>query len=80
MLDDLDDLHDTSAFLDELEEEDAAPAPAPPPRRSRRSHGSRSFLGMTPSQLFIIALELFMIVCILGFFLMIVTEKMTLPI
>jgi hypothetical protein len=75
MLDDFEDLN-TAKFLDEIEEEDTAP---PPRARSRRRSSTRRFLGMTPIQLFIISIELFAMVCILGFFLMIVTEKMVLP-
>ncbi len=76
MLEDFD-LGDSSAFLDELEAEDAAePEELPPPVRKRRSSTPQRILGMTPIQLFVISVEVFFMICILGAFLMMVTEKM----
>ena len=78
MLEDFD-LGDSSAFLDELEAEDAAEPeelPPPPPVRKRRSSTPQRIFGMTPIQLFVISVEVFFMICILGAFLMMVTEKM----
>ncbi|MFC1936796.1 hypothetical protein ACFLYP_03925 [Chloroflexota bacterium] len=75
MLDDLQGMTDTSAFLDELEDEEK-PKPSP----KRRSRRSMRILGMTPIQMFVISIELFLMVCILGFFFLIITDKMVLPI
>jgi hypothetical protein len=45
-----------------------------------RSYRSRpDFLGMTPAQRFVIALMLLLIVCLLGAFTLLVTEKVVLP-
>ena len=46
------------------------------PRRRRRSQ----FMGMTSGQRFVIALILFLMVCLLGAFCLIVFEKIVLPI
>ncbi len=46
------------------------------PRRRRHSQ----FMGMTPGQRFVIALLLFMMVCLLGAFCLIAFEKIVLPI
>jgi hypothetical protein len=40
-----------------------------------RSTSSKNFLGMTPVQRFILALMLFMVVCIFGAFILIVTQR-----
>ncbi len=85
MLDDFEDL-DSSAFLEdlevELEEEFQEPAPERKPRRSRSSGGSsgpeRRIMGMTAMQRMVISAMFFGMVCIMGFFFMIVTQKMTL--
>lgn len=39
----------------------------------------KHFLGLTPVQRFVIALMLFFIVCLLGSFTLLVTEKIVLP-
>jgi hypothetical protein len=56
--------------------EEPLPAPPPPPRRET---GGR-FLGMTPSQRFIIALILLVITCLLSTFCLLVTGKVVLPV
>ena len=81
MLDDYQDMGNTAAFLDELEEEEAANAA---PKKSRRKKEkkrkskskSSSKSKLTPFQLFIISIELFAMVAILGMFFMIITQKM----
>ena len=81
MSDDFSNLDDAAAFLDELEEEDIlGGSPSPAPKRARRRAKPKKLFGMTPVQLFVIAIEVFAMVCILGFFFMIVTEKMVLPV
>ncbi|MEK6221687.1 MAG: hypothetical protein N2D54_05515 [Chloroflexota bacterium] len=92
MLDDKNDMDDSSAFLDEIEEADA-----PPPRKRRKTRKERKavkvrkirrplskgkskiFSEMTSFQLFIIAGMSFSSVCIIGFFVMIVTGRMAPP-
>ena len=80
MSDDFSNLDDAAAFLDELEEEDILGAAPAAPKRARRRAKPKKLFGMTPVQLFVIAIEVFAMVCILGFFFMIVTEKMVLPV
>jgi hypothetical protein len=77
MADDYLDAGDSSVFLDELEAEDKSP---PPSQRgsgqTRRASTSQGFMGMTPIQTFIISAMFFFIVCLIGFFFMMVTGKM----
>ena len=81
MSDDFSNLDDATTFLDELEEEDfLGDAASAAPKRARRRAKPRKLFGMTPVQVFVIAIEIFAMVCILGFFFMIVTEKMVLPV
>jgi hypothetical protein len=55
-----------------------------PPESQNESGRSRGeggrFLGMTPGQRFALALLLFMMVCVLGSFCLIITEKVWVPI
>jgi len=77
MVDDFLDAGDSSVFLDELEAEDnAPPPPQQEPKRGGRLSTSLGFLGMTPIQTFILSAMFFFSVCIIGFFLMMVTGKM----
>ncbi len=68
MLDDLREQADSSLFIDdevdEFEEEDA---------------GERLFLGMTAVQRFVIAVMLLLMVCILGTFCLLITERVYPP-
>lgn len=82
MLDDLQDLSDSSDFLDELVEEDVNT----PPKRSKsggsrrsRSSSSGQFLGMTAFQRFIISGMIFMMALVGGYVLMVLMGKMGLP-
>ncbi|MBI3158558.1 MAG: hypothetical protein HYZ26_03035 [Chloroflexi bacterium] len=79
----LDDFNDSSDFLDDLEmelsDEPAADEPAPEPRARRAPRASRRIFGMTAPQRMIIALMLFMSVCILGSFFLLVTDSIGLP-
>jgi hypothetical protein len=80
MLDDFDDL-DSAAFLEDLEDELTAPAAAATaasPRRSPRRR-DRRILGMNAIQRFVISLMLFSSVCLLGFFFLLITEKIYPP-
>ena len=80
MLDDFEEIGSTAAFLDELEEEEQTPV-----RRHKRGKGKtnssigKKFIGMSPIQWFVISLELFLMVAIMGMFFMILTGKMVLP-
>jgi hypothetical protein len=83
MLDDFEDLKDSSTFLDNLEEDDTTKKEkkvkkGPPSFLS--SGTSKSFLGMTPIQTFIISALFFFSVCVLGFFFLLITGKIALPI
>lgn len=64
-------------MFDNLRQQLASDQDAPPARPARRA--SRSFLGLTPSQLFILALMLFLNVTVLGCFALVAFEKIALP-
>jgi hypothetical protein len=49
-------------------------------RLSARRRSRSQFLGMSPAQRFMLALLLFLMVCVLGAFCLIVFEKVVLPI
>lgn len=68
----LDDLRN-STFIDEEEEQEEVTT-----RRAVRKNRSQ-FLGMTAPQRFVLVLLLFMMVCLLGSFTLILTEKIVLP-
>lgn len=72
MLDDLRNSADSSFF-----EEDPLEQPVEKPERRFRQG---EFLGMTAAQRFIIALFLFFMVAILGVFLLIVYQKVSIPV
>ena len=63
----LDDLRNDAVFSEDDFDEDAAGRPAPPPAQPK-------FLGMTPVQRFVIAVMIFMMVCILGVFFLLITD------
>jgi hypothetical protein len=73
MVDDYQDVSDSSVFLDELEAEDRSP---PPSQQKSKAATTRGFMGMTPIQTFILSAMFFFIVCLIGFFFMMVTGKM----
>lgn len=78
MLDDL--RNEASSSFDETPESsgmetDLSGLSAMPVRRRRKDH----FLGMNPAQRFLITLLLFMMVCVLGAFCLIVFEKIVIP-
>ncbi len=73
----LDDLRNSSSFIDE---------PEPPERdeeavrrRIVRRRGQATFLGMTAQQRFILSLMLFFMVCALGVFALIATGSVAIP-
>ncbi len=73
----LDDLRNSSSFIDE---------PEPPEqneeavrRRKVRRRGQATFLGMTAQQRFILSLMLFFMVCALGVFALIATGSIAIP-
>jgi hypothetical protein len=72
MLDDLRNSVDNSFY-----EEDPLDQP---PEKPQRRHRQGDFLGMSAGQRFVIALFLFFMVAILGAFLLIVYQKISLPI
>lgn len=69
MLDDFRDQASTSSYF---EDDDTYAMQYDQPR-------ARPFLGMTPVQRFVIALMLLVIICVLGSFCLIVTDKIVLP-
>jgi len=69
----LDDLRDDADFVDEEENDYKY-------RESVDAGTQTTFLGMTPAQRFMIALMIFMMVCILGSFFLLITETVWLPI
>ena len=74
---DISELNENSTFVEEekaLDEEDLYPFPT-----VEEAPTSKRFLGMTPGQLFVISIEFFFMVLIIGAFFMIVTEKMIIP-
>jgi hypothetical protein len=75
MLDNFRDQANVSPFLDEEEEEENITAEE---EKSRRIPQKR-FLGMTPAQRFVIAVMLLMMMCILGAFFLLLTERIALP-
>ena len=77
MLDDITELNESTTFVEEtksIDEEDLYPFPT-----ADEEPTSKRFLGMTPAQLFVISIEFFLMVLILGAFFMIITEKMIIP-
>ena len=66
----LDDLREDADFVEE-DEDSKAPTPPPGPETQ--------FLGMTPVQRFVIALMIFLMICILGSFFLLITETVWLP-
>jgi hypothetical protein len=70
MLDNLRDSASQSPFFQEEQK-----PPQPPDRRQRRGPSDGKFLGMSPAQRFILALMVFLMVCVLGSFLLLVTQK-----
>jgi hypothetical protein len=84
MLDDFEDLKDSNTFLDDLEEDDAPPKPKKKrkgrPSFSSSSGSAKGFMGMSPIQTFIISALFFFSVCVLGFFVLLITGKIVLPV
>ena len=72
MIDDFRQQTDDGFFSDEEEIEDYAYEEVSSPT-------SAQFLGMTPPQRFVIATMLLLMVCVLGTFFLLVTEKIYLP-
>jgi hypothetical protein len=67
----IDDLRSDADYLDNDDfEEQAKPVPVRQPQ----------FLGMTPVQRFVVALMIFMMVCILGAFFLLITDTIWLPV
>jgi len=70
----LDDLRNSASMS--YEEEEIAPEEGISTARARRG----PFLGMTAQQRFVVALMLFMMVCVMGAFCLLLFEKIWLPI
>ncbi len=72
----LDDLRNSSAFLEEEEPEQEQQELSRRPARKP----TEPFLGMTAPQRFVLALMLFFMVCMLGSFTLVLTGKMIFPV
>lgn len=70
----LDDLRNSATFI---EEEEVPPEEEMVPARPKVQRPP--FLGMTPQQRFILALLLFLMVCIFGSFCLVLTDKIWVP-
>jgi hypothetical protein len=71
----LDDLRNSSSFID-----DEPPAEQEPVRqRVARRRKKDTFLGMTAQQRFIISLMLFLMVCLMGTFALLISGSIALP-
>lgn len=73
----LDDLRNSAASSSFQPEEEPTPSPSERPGSGPRK--ASTFLGMTASQRFVVALLVLMMTCVLGTFLLLVTEKIALP-
>ena len=69
----LDNLRESASQSPFFQEEQKPPEQKPSPGRKRG--GSGHFLGMTPFQRFFIAMMLFMIVCVVGSFVLLAAQK-----
>lgn len=76
-------LDDSASFLDDLESElsdeplESDPVPAPARRRTARRASGRRIFGMSAPQRMVIAGMLFMMVCILAAFFLLITDSIT---
>ncbi len=79
MFDNLREQPDSTPFYEEedLFRDAEEVRPAAPPRRSKpkQTSSNAGFLGMTPVQRFVLALMLFITVCVLGALLLVVTGR-----
>jgi hypothetical protein len=77
MFDNLRDSAESSFYEEEPNDLYKEPVAAPTPRRRAATRGGR-FLGMTAQQRFLISVMFLFTVCIVGTFVMLVLEKMSL--
>jgi len=73
----LDDLRNSSSFIDEEETPEQESEAIQQHPSSRR--GQETFLGMTAQQRFILSLMMFFMVCALGVFALIITGSVVVP-
>ncbi len=69
----LDNLRESASQSPFFQEEQTPPEGDQGSRRKRPSSGN--FLGITPAQRFVVALMFFMMACVFGAFILVVTEK-----
>jgi hypothetical protein len=69
----LDNLRESASQSPFFQEEQKPPEQKPSPHRKQGK--SASFLGMTPIQRFVVAVMLFMMVCVFGSFILLATQK-----
>ena len=68
----LDNLRDSASQSPLFQEE---PTPAQPPDHGRKRQPDGRFMGMSPAQRFVVALIIFMMVCVLGTVFLLATQK-----
>ncbi len=72
----LDNLRESASQSPFFQEEPKPPEQKPSsPRRKERKESSGYFLGLSPVQRFVIALMLFLMVCVFGSFILMATQK-----
>jgi ABC-type Na+ efflux pump permease subunit len=69
----LDNLRESASQSPFFQEEQTPPEQKPSP--GRKEGGPGNFMGMTPVQRFVVALMLFLMVCVFGSFILLATEK-----
>jgi len=69
----LDNLRESASQSPFFQEEQKPPEQKPSP--GGKKGGSGRFLGMTPVQRFVVALLLFFLVCVMGSFFLLITQK-----
>jgi len=70
----LDDLRNSSSFI-----EDEPPVEQEPVQKRVQRRQKETFLGMTASQRFVISLMLFLMVCVMGTFALLISGSISLP-
>jgi len=75
----LDDLRSSSSFIDDEEETPAQETEVVYRQPARRRRKEQPFLGMTAQQRFLVSLMLFLMVCVLGVFALVITNSIALP-
>lgn len=75
----LDDLRNSSVFIDDEEDDLNTPEQPSQPGRNRRAKKEPTFLGMTAVQRFLLSVMVFFMVCILGILALVATGSIVIP-